>query len=63
MKTKIPILLTLLLLGFMTTVALGQYVVDFEGTGETKGSYASGTVNLSGLDWDMTDYVDMVHLQ
>lgn len=33
----------------------GQYVVDFEGAGETKGSYASGTVNLSGLDWDLTE--------
>lgn len=30
-------------------------MVDFEGPGETKGSYASGTVNLSGLDWDMTE--------
>ncbi len=33
----------------------GQYVVDFEGTGETKTGYASGTVTLSGLDWDMTE--------
>jgi len=31
------------------------YVVDFEGVSETKTSYASGTVTLSGLDWDMTD--------
>ncbi len=31
-----------------------DYFVDFEGDGETKGSYASGTVNLSGKDWDMT---------
>jgi hypothetical protein len=30
------------------------YFVDFEGEGETKGSYDAGTVNLSGLDWDMT---------
>ena len=33
----------------------GQYVVDFEGAGETKTGYASGTVNLSGLDWNMTE--------
>ena len=33
----------------------GQYIVDFEGPGETKGSYASGNVNLSGLDWNMTE--------
>ncbi|MBU1693419.1 MAG: immunoglobulin domain-containing protein [Verrucomicrobia bacterium] len=32
-----------------------DYYVDFEGAGETKTSYASGTVKLSGLDWDMTD--------
>ncbi|MDD3534769.1 MAG: chitobiase/beta-hexosaminidase C-terminal domain-containing protein [Candidatus Cloacimonetes bacterium] len=31
------------------------YYVDFEGEGETKTSYASATVNLSGLDWNMTD--------
>ena len=31
------------------------YLVDFEGAGETKIAYASGTVNLSGLDWDMTE--------
>ena len=30
-----------------------QYSVDFEN--ETKGSYASATVALSGLDWDMTE--------
>lgn len=34
--------------------AFGQYVVDFEGAGETKGGYASGIVTLSGLDWDLT---------
>ncbi len=33
----------------------GQYIVNFEGATETKASYASGTVNLSGLDWDMTE--------
>jgi hypothetical protein len=33
----------------------GQYTVDFEGQSETKTSYASGTVTLSGIDWNMTD--------
>src|SRR5690554_6336267 len=32
-----------------------QYIVDFEGPSETKGSYASGTATLSGLDWNMTE--------
>ncbi len=31
------------------------YIVDFEGTGETKTAYTSGTVTLSGIDWDMTE--------
>jgi hypothetical protein len=35
--------------------AAGTYVVDFEGDGETKTSYASGTVTLSEIDWDMTE--------
>tara|TARA_R110000850_G_scaffold277086_1_gene422458 strand:- start:204355 stop:207537 length:3183 start_codon:yes stop_codon:yes gene_type:complete len=30
-------------------------IIDFEGPGEDKGSYASGTVNLSGFDFDMTE--------
>lgn len=33
----------------------GAYFVDFEGTGETKASYAAGTVNLSGLNWLMDE--------
>ena len=32
-----------------------QYVVDFEGAGETKSAYASGDVTLSGLQWNMTE--------
>ncbi len=36
-------------------LAWAQYTVDFEGTGETKTAYASGTVNLSGLNWDLTE--------
>jgi endonuclease I len=33
----------------------GQYTVSFEGPSEIKPAYASGTVQLSGLDWDMTE--------
>jgi len=32
-----------------------QYVVNFEGTGETKTAYASGNVTLSGISWNMTE--------
>lgn len=32
-----------------------DYVVDFEGEGETKTAYASGTVILSGLEWNLTE--------
>ena len=31
-----------------------SYIVDFEGENETKGTYAEGVVNLSGLDWSLT---------
>ena len=33
----------------------GGYLVNFDGPTENKGSYASGTINLSGLDWNMTE--------
>ncbi len=33
----------------------GGYIVNFDGATEIKTSYASGTVNLSGLNWDMTE--------
>lgn len=33
----------------------GGYLVNFDGPTENKGGYASGTINLSGLDWDMTE--------
>jgi hypothetical protein len=46
-------LYTLLFLAFSLFTVQAQYSVDFEN--ETKGSYASATVALSGLDWDMTD--------
>jgi|GEM_PF-3287223 len=41
--------------GSVTAQPEPGYFVDFEGQGETKTSYASGTVNLSGLNWDMTE--------
>lgn len=51
MKKIKLLLITLLTFSF----SYAQYSVDFEGVGETKGSYASGTVSLSGLNWNMTD--------
>jgi len=33
----------------------GGYLVNFDGDGEIKTSYASATINLSGLDWNMTE--------
>lgn len=44
--------LTLTLLIFCFAVS-AQYFVDFEGVGETNGSYAAATVSLSGLDWEV----------
>jgi len=32
-----------------------SYIIDFEGDGEVKPGYATGTVNLNGLNWDMTN--------
>lgn len=47
----------LFLLGLMVyaTETSAQYLVNFEGPGETKTGYASGTVTLSGLQWNMTE--------
>ncbi len=36
-------------------VSEGAYEVDFEGERETKGTYASATVSLGGLDWMLTE--------
>jgi hypothetical protein len=44
---------TLLFLIFVLAQSASGYTVDFEGAGETKVSYASGTVTLSGLDWEL----------
>jgi hypothetical protein len=46
-------LYTLLFLAFSMFTVQAQYSVNFEN--ETKTSYASATVALSGLDWDMSD--------
>lgn len=55
MLKKLLLALSLVLaMGFAVSL-YADYTVNFEGTGETKTSYASGTVNLSGLDWDMTE--------
>ena len=32
-----------------------DYFVNFEGTGETKGTYASGNVTLNGISWNLTE--------
>ncbi len=48
-------LITFIIAIFTMSLVFGQYIVDFEGTTETKGAYASGTVSLSGLNWDMTE--------
>ncbi len=40
--------------GSVTAPPPPRYFVDFEGPGETKIAYASGTVKLSNLDWNMT---------
>ncbi|TVQ93864.1 MAG: hypothetical protein EA393_01670 [Bacteroidetes bacterium] len=40
---------------FLPAKIWGQYIVDFEGPGETKGSYATDTVNLNGLEWELTE--------
>ena len=48
-------ILCLLMLFFSISMIYGDYIVNFEGPNETKGSYASGNVTLSGLSWDMTE--------
>lgn len=57
---RIPVPLAGILLAVAFTLAspstrAAAYTVDFEGTGETKASYTSGTVTLNGLQWDMTE--------
>lgn len=45
----------ILTLSLLTLIAWADYSVDFEGPGETKTGYASGTVTLSGINWNMTE--------
>ena len=47
----------LIIAGFLllTAVVQAQYSVNFEGETEVKTAYASATVTLSGLQWDMTE--------
>ncbi len=52
-KTLRNLLLALIILLPASTFA--QYSVNFDGSGETKGSYASGSVTLSGISWNFTD--------
>ncbi len=47
--------LLFILFNLLSASLLSQYIVNFEGDGEVKTSYASGIVNLSGLDWDLTN--------
>lgn len=54
-KALRPFALVIGLIFSTSTVFSADYLVNFEGEGELKPSYASATVNLSGLDWDMTD--------
>jgi len=54
-STLLAVCATVLLFFGSTGSGWGQYIVNFEGTGETKTAYASGTVNLSGINWDMTE--------
>lgn len=46
--------ITLSIILFTSFFSISQYLVDFEGDGETKTTYATATVNLSGLDWELT---------
>ncbi|MDO8898186.1 MAG: hypothetical protein Q7V19_11085, partial [Bacteroidales bacterium] len=50
--TRLFFLITLLA---MSGVVWGQYIVNFDGVGETKPAYASGSVTLSGISWNMTE--------
>ena len=47
-------LLTAVLM-MLTGILSAQYIVGFEGAGETKTSYASGNVTLSGISWNLNE--------
>jgi hypothetical protein len=59
MKTKIKItvwtIINLAVLAASSAAYTTNYFVNFEGQGETKPGYASGTVTLSGIDWNLTE--------
>lgn len=42
-------------LSILFLAIFADYTVDFEGAGETKTGYASASVTLSGLSWNMTE--------
>mgnify|MGYP001017648384 FL=1 len=48
-------LITFIALLLSLAFAWADYSVNFEGTGETKASYASGNVTLSGISWNLTE--------
>ncbi len=52
MKKRMLIMGSILLL---VSFVFADYIVDFEGAGETKTGYASGNVTLSGLSWNLTE--------
>jgi hypothetical protein len=57
LSAKIPAMIftMLLVMGFGANSVKAQYIVNFEGVGETKTAYASGNVTLSGLQWNLTE--------
>ena len=55
MKRTFLLLLLTAAIVLSATFLSADYFVNFEGAGEVKTAYASGTVNLSGLNWDMTE--------
>ena len=50
---KYALLIAVLLM--LAGILSAQYIVGFEGAGETKLAYASGDVTLSGILWNMTE--------
>ncbi len=52
-RSAVAGLATLLMSGVHSNAA--DYSVNFDGAGETKAGYASGSVTLSGISWNMTE--------
>lgn len=56
MNIKIrPLLAVALIVAAAPFSKAADYTVDFEGTGETKTAYPSGTVALGGISWNLTE--------